>query len=187
MAWLRRWPTETGCRGRAAPLQLLALVLGAALGGVGNLDQALTRVRAAVQHHVFDALAQHRLQVVVHADHAGVDDAHVHAGGNGVVQEHGVDGLAHRVVAAEAERHVGHAARHLGARQVLLDPARGLDEVHRVVVVLFNAGGDGEDVGVKDDVFRPGNPLRPPGCGRRARRSRSCAHRCRPGPFRQRP
>jgi hypothetical protein len=65
-----------------------------------------------------------------------------------------VDGLAHRVVAAEAEAHVGHAARHLGARQVLLDPARGLDEVHRVVVVLFNAGGDGEDVGVEDDVFR---------------------------------
>ncbi len=60
-----------------------------------------------------------------------------------------MDGLAHRVVAAEAERHVRHAARHLGARQVLLDPARGVDEVHGVVVVLFDAGGHGEDVGSK--------------------------------------
>ncbi len=42
---------------------------------------------------------------------------------------------------------------HLGARQVLLDPARGVDEIDRVVVVLFNAGGHGEDVGVEDDVF----------------------------------
>jgi hypothetical protein len=31
---------------------------------------------------------------------------------------------------------------------------RGFDEVHRVVVVLFDAGGDGEDVRVEDDVFR---------------------------------
>jgi hypothetical protein len=32
--------------------------------------------------------------------------------------------------------------------------ARGrLDEVDRVVVVLLDAGGDGEDVGVEDDVL----------------------------------
>jgi hypothetical protein len=94
------------------------------------------------------------LQVVVHADHARVDDAHVHARLDGVVQEHGVDGFAHRVVAAKAEAHVAHAARHLGARQVLLDPAHGVDEVDRVVVVLLDAGGNGEDVRVEDDVFR---------------------------------
>jgi hypothetical protein len=72
---------------------------------------------------------------------------------DGVVQEHGVDGLAHRVVAAEGEAHVAHAARDLGARQVALDPARGLDEIDRVVVVFLDAGGDGEDVRVEDDVL----------------------------------
>jgi hypothetical protein len=139
--------------GRAAPLEFLAFIFGATSGGFGNLDQTFARIRAAVQHHILDALAQFRLQVVVDAHHARVDDAHVHAGRDRVVQEHGVDRLAHRVVAPEAERDVGNAARHLGARQVLLDPARGLDEVHRVVVVLFDAGGNREDVGVEDDVF----------------------------------
>ena len=136
-----------------APFQLFAVVPGRALGGFGDFQQALGGVRAPVQHHVFHALAQLGLQIVVHAHHAGVDDAHVHARPDGVVEEHGVDGLAHRVVAAEAEAHVADAARYLGARQVLLDPARGLDEVDRVVVVLLDAGGDGEDVGVEDDVF----------------------------------
>ena len=42
----------------------------------------------------------------------------------------------------------------LRVRQVLLDPAGRLDEVDRVVVVLFDAGGDGENVRVEDDVFR---------------------------------
>ena len=36
----------------------------------------------------------------------------------------------------------------------MLDPARGIDEVERVIVVLFHARRDGEDVRIKDDVFR---------------------------------
>ena len=145
-----------------APGQARGVVLGRALGTLGDLDQAFAgRLalfavlpgRRSVQHHVFHALAQHGLQVVVHADHPGVDDAHVHAGADGVVQEHGVDSFAHRFIAAEAEAHVRHTTRDLGARQVLLDPARSVDEVHRVVVVLLDAGGDREDVGVEDDVL----------------------------------
>ena len=138
---------------RAAPLQFLTLVFGTAFGGFGNLDQALPRVGAAVQDDIFHPFPQHGLHIVVDPHHASVDDTHVHARGNRVVQKHGVNGLAHRVVAAKRKAHVRHATRHLGTRQVLLDPARGLDEVHRVVVVLLNASSDGEDVGVEDDVF----------------------------------
>ena len=147
---------------RTAPGQLLAVVFGRAFGGFGDFDQAFAGIqprfaffviRRAVQHHVFDAFFQNRLQIVIHADHAGVDDAHVHTRRNGVVQKHGVDGLAHRVVATEAERHVGHAARHFRTRQVLLDPAGRVDEIDRVIVVLFNAGGNGEDIRVENDVF----------------------------------
>jgi hypothetical protein len=149
----RRSPTVPGCSGVPRHSSFLLSSLAPLLAVSAISTRRSAGVGAAVQHHVFHALAQHGFQVVVHAHHAGVDDAHVHAGLDGVVQEHGVDGLAHRVVAAEAERHVAHAARHLGARQVLLDPARGVDEIDRVVVVLFNAGGHGEDVGVEDDVF----------------------------------
>ncbi len=41
----------------------------------------------------------------------------------------------------------------LGPGQVLLDPADGLDEIHGVIVVLLHAGGDGQDVGIEDDVL----------------------------------
>jgi hypothetical protein len=119
-----------------APGQPSAVVLRHALGVFGDLDQALARIRPAVEHHVFHALAQFGFEVVIHTDHAGVDDAHVQPRLDGVVQEDGVDRLAHRVVAAEAERHVRDAAADLGAGQVLLDPARRLDEIDGVVVVL---------------------------------------------------
>ena len=96
--------------GRAAPGEFLAVVFGRAFGGFGHLNQALAwcQVRFAifvlghtVQHHVLHALAQNGLEVVVNADHARVDDAHVHARLDGVVQKHGVNGFTHRVVAAE--------------------------------------------------------------------------------------
>ena len=39
-------------------------------------------------------------------------------------------------------------------RHLLLDLARRLDEGDAVVVVLLDAGRDGEDVRIEDDVFR---------------------------------
>ena len=65
-----------------------------------------------------------------------------------------MDRLAHRVVAAEAERYVGDAARDLRIRQIGTNPEARFDEINRVVVVFLDAGGDGKDVRVEDDVFR---------------------------------
>src|SRR5882672_3742519 len=59
--------------------------------------------------------------LVVDLELAGIDDAHVHAGLNGVVQEHRVHRLAHRLVAAEGEGQVADAARDLRARATRLD------------------------------------------------------------------
>ncbi len=149
-----------------APGQARGIVAHRALDGLGGVQQPLGRrllrvagalravqLRLAVEDDVFHQLAQLGVEVVVHAHHAGVDDAHVHAGLDRVIQEHGVDGFPHRLVAAEREAHVGDAARHLGSRQVLLDPARGVDEIDGVVVVLLDARRDREDVRVEDDVL----------------------------------
>ncbi len=146
---------EPLCHREGAPLVLVGghgRTLGAGVVG-GDLEQPVGGVGAAVQHHVLHRLAQILGQFVIDRQLRGVDDTHVHAGMDGVVEEHRVDGLAHRVVAAEREGDVGDAAGNEGVRQVRLDPAGGLDEVHRVVVVLLDAGGDGEDVGIEDDVF----------------------------------
>ena len=62
--------------------------------------------------------------------------------------------LAHRVVAAEREREVRHAAGDVRERHFGADDLRRLDKGAAVIVVFFDAGGDGEDVGIEDDVFR---------------------------------
>ena len=76
----------------------------------GQLEQPLGGVGPAVQDDVLDPLAELRLDVVVDRQDAGVDDGHVQAGRDGVVQEDRVDRLADAVVAAEGERDVRDAA-----------------------------------------------------------------------------
>jgi hypothetical protein len=58
--------------------------------------------------------------------------------------------------------------------RVCLICAGRLDEVDGVVVVLLDAGGDGEDVRVEDDVLG-GKPTCSVSTGRRGCRSRPCA------------
>ena len=144
-----RSPTGSERHSSAVGLDDLALLVVL----LGDLEQPLGGVGTAVEDDVLDPLAQLRLDLVVDDQRAGVDDAHVEAGLDRVVEEDRVDRLADRVVAAEGEADVGDAAGDLGAGQVLLDPAGGLDEVLAVRRVLLDAGRDREDVGVEDDVL----------------------------------
>jgi hypothetical protein len=142
------------CHRAFAPGQVLgALFALLAPVPLGGLEQALGGVRAPVQDHVLDPLAQLRVEVVDKRQGAGVDDAHVHAGGDRVLQEHRVDRLAHRLVAAEREADVGYAAGNVAQGKAPAQFAGGLDEGDGVPVVLVDAGRDREHVGVEDDVF----------------------------------
>ena len=117
-------------------------------------EQPLGCAGIAVEDDVLAGLAQLGIDVVIDDHLPGIDDAHVHAGMNGMIQEHRVHGLAHRLVAAERERQIGDAAGDMRVRQVFADPARRLDEVDAVIVVLLKPGGDRKDIGIEDDVFR---------------------------------
>ena len=137
-----------------APAQVFdALLAFLAFESVGDFQQAFSRVRAAIQHHIFDAFAQVGFQIVVQRQRAGVDDAHVHARFDGVVQKHDVDRLTHQLVAAERERHVGDAAGDMAQREAAFELARGFDEGHRVIVVFLNAGRDREHIGIENNIF----------------------------------
>ena len=142
-----------------APGQILDAFLRPALDVLGKGHQPLGRAvlirtfGAPVQQHVFDALPELRVEGLVYAELASVDDAHVHPGLDGVIKEGGMDRLAYRVVAAERKAHVRHAAGDVSMRQVLADPARRLDEVDGVVGVFLDAGRHCEDIRVEDDVL----------------------------------
>ena len=86
-----------------------------------NVDQPLGRVGPAIEEHVFDVAEQFLVNLFVDGELAGVDDAHVEAGLDRVVQKGRIHRLADRLVAAERERNVAHAARGLRAGAFSLD------------------------------------------------------------------
>ena len=75
--------------------------------------------------------------------------------------------LTHRLIAPKRKRYVGYPAAYFSVRQVFFDPTRGVDKIHRVVVMLFNSCPNGQNIGVKNDVlwresnFVDENPIRP--------------------------
>ncbi len=140
--------------GSVPPSEIDLRLLGAvALELGGDFQKPLGRVRTPIEDHVLDAVAQPQRNIVVDVELAGINDAHVHAGGDRIVEEDRVHRAPHRLIAAEAERNVGDAARDVRVLEFALDAARRLDEIDGVVVVFFDSGRDREDVGIEDDVF----------------------------------
>ena len=139
-------------RQRAPFGELLFLGLVGAPESLGELDQPLGRIVAAIEDDILARFAQLGVDRVVDVELAGVDDAHVHARGDRVIEEHAVHRAAHRLVAAEREAEVGQAAGNVRAGAAAADLARRLDEVERVAAMLVDPGRDREDVGVEDDV-----------------------------------
>ena len=95
---------------RLAPAQVHLALRATALHLLGTRDQPLGGVGPAIEQHVLDQFEQFRRDVLVHRELPGVDDAHRQSGLDRVEEERRVDGLAHQVVAAEAERQVADAA-----------------------------------------------------------------------------
>ena len=96
---------------RPFPLVRLAVLVSG-----GGHEQVLCGVGTACQHDVLAEVAQLAVDLLVHRELSGVDDAKPHAVGDGVVQEHRVHGFADLVVASEGERQIRHATRHVGCR-----------------------------------------------------------------------
>ena len=153
----------------------------------GEIDQPLGRVVAPVEEHIFDALAQFRLDLFVNRELAGIDDRHVEPGPDGVIQKRRMHRFAHGVVAAKGKRNVADAAADARAGQVRFDPARRLDEIDRVIAMLLEAGRDRQDVRIENDVVRrKAGALGQEPVGARADFDLAAAS-CRPGRFRRTP
>ncbi len=100
-----------------SPAQIHLALLPGALHGLGELHHALGGVGPAIEDEVLDPLEEILRNLLVDLELAGVHDAHVHPGGDGVVEEGRVDRLADAVVAAEGEGEVGDPAADQGPGQ----------------------------------------------------------------------
>ena len=90
--------------GAFTPAQVLDLrSRAAALVFVRDFQQPVRRVLAAVEDHVLNELPKLRGNFVINDEGRRVDDAHIHTRRNGVIEEHRVHRLAHRIIAAERE------------------------------------------------------------------------------------
>ena len=139
--------------GGVAPGIVFLFLFTAVFHLVGISNQAVGGIFAAVHDHVFHQLKQVFGDFIINLQHGGIDDAHVHAGLDGAVKKCRVHGFPYNIVSTEGERKVTHTTTHFGIRQVFLNPLCGIDVVNSVIVVFFNAGGNGKDIGVENYIL----------------------------------
>ena len=149
--------------------------------------QTFGGIRTAVQQHILDEFEQVFRDFFIDGQLAGIHDAHVETGLDGVIEKGRMHRFAHDVVAAERKRDIADAAADFAPGKMLLDPPRRLDEIHRIIVVLLDPGGDGQNVGIENNVLRTESRPVPSGSDRIWRRSPSCARGCPPVLFRRTP
>ena len=126
------------------------------LDRLGELGQAVGGVGTAVEQHILDAFEQILGDLLIDLELAGVDDPHVEAGLDRVVEKRRVHRLSNGVVAGPRYENETLLTPPdvLDSREHLLELTDGLDELDRVVVVFLDPGADGEDVRVEDDIRR---------------------------------
>ena len=71
-----------------------------------------------------------------------------------MIEKNRMHDFANIVVAAEGKRKVAHSAAYFGIRQIGFDPFHGFDEIDGIVAMFFQPCGNGQYVGIEDDVFR---------------------------------
>ena len=124
-----------------------------ALESAGDIQQALGGINTPIQNDIFDRFAKLRLNLLVNRELPRIDDAHVHTGLDGVIQEHAVHGLTHRIVATERKRHIADATAHHRVRQLRLDQTGGFDKRQPIAVVFLDACSHRKNVRIENNIF----------------------------------
>ena len=70
-----------------------------------------------------------------------------------MIEKGRVHRFADLIIASEGKRNIRNAAGDHRAREILFDPAGGIDEVESVVIMLLNAGGHRQNVRIENDVI----------------------------------
>ena len=121
---------------------------------LGQVNELFGGTRRFVKYYVLHGPQQVGFYVVIHLQHAWINDAHVKSLGYGMIEKHRVHGLTHHVIASESEREIGYTAAGQSSRKIVLNPPHGLDEVDAIVGMFLYTRAHGEHVHVEDDVVR---------------------------------
>ena len=107
-----------------------------------KFDETLGRIFAAIEQHIFDSVTQFRIDLIIDFKHLWVDDPHIEASLDGMVQKDCVHRLANRIVTAKRKRNVAHAATRPSTRTLFLDGPNRFDEIDGVVSMLGQTRAD---------------------------------------------
>ena len=71
-----------------------------------------------------------------------------------MIEKYRVYGLTDKIIAPKREGDIAEAARSTDTGKMFMYPLDGLNKVNRIVVMLFDTGANGKDVGIENNISR---------------------------------
>jgi len=105
---------------------------------IGQVNQAFTGLCIFIEHHIFDGCKPIFGQVSVNHFGSRINDTEIHSLLDGVVEKHGMHGLADIIIATERERKIAYTTTDVSSWKVLLYPTDSFNKIYSIVVVFFN-------------------------------------------------
>ena len=133
----------------------------------GRFYQPFGRIRTTVEYYIFDTFQDVGRNIGIQYGRSRIDNSHIHSLTDGMIQKDCMHRLADIVVPTERERQVTDSPAHMSSRQIPANPSGRFNEIHRIIVMLFDTRRYSQYIRVEDDILRTEihhlsqNPVRP--------------------------
>ena len=133
----------------------------------GRFYQPFGRIRTTVEYYIFDTFQDVGRNIGIQYGRSRIDNPHIHSLTDGMIQKDCMHRLADIVVSTERERQVADSPAHMSSRQIPANPSGRFNEIHRIIVMLFDTRRYSQYIRVEDDILwteihhLSQNPVRP--------------------------
>ena len=119
---------------------------------LSDIQESFCPVGPPVQYDVFNRIAKFFRQFFVDSKLAGINNAHVHPGLDGVIQKHRVNCFADNIIATKREGHIAYTTANEHTRQRFFNLPCCFDEITSIIIVFFDAGGHRKNIRIENNI-----------------------------------
>src|SRR5690606_8672033 len=105
-------------------------------------------------YHIFTKLTKLRINFIIYHQLSCIYNAHVHAGLNGMIQEHRMHSFTNRIITSEGERQITYTTTYSYQRHQLFNTSGSIDKVYRITIMLLQSCSNGKNVRIEYDILR---------------------------------
>ena len=120
----------------------------------GKFDQTLGSIRTTVKNDILYLFEHISRNIRIQNRSSRIDNSHIHSLLDSMIKEHGVHCFTNIIIPSEREREITNTATHMRTGEILPYPARRIDKIDCIIIMLFDTGSYSQNIRIKNNILR---------------------------------